>query len=167
MAPPRPWLGGTSNLWNTASNWSGAAVPAAGSTLLFGAPGSSDTALSDDIASLTIGGAGADGIVFGLSASSYAITRPGAQALTAGSSAGGALIKNLSLYAQSMSVPITMSTAQTIQVGDTTGASLPPSQLGGLNGGGRADQDRQRSGVAEHQLAGRPDREPGNGQYRY
>jgi autotransporter-associated beta strand protein len=131
------WLGGTSNLWNTASNWSGAAVPTSGSTLFFGAPGSSGVALSDDITSLTVGGAGTDGIVFGLSAPGYAITRPGSQTITFGSSAGGIAIKDLSLFAQSMTVAGTMTTAQTIQVGDTSGASLSSLTLGALNGGNR------------------------------
>lgn len=133
------WLGGATNLWNNASNWSGAAVPTSGSTLFFGAPGSSGVALQDDIAGLTVGGAGTDGIVFGVSAPAYTITRPGGgtQTITFGSSAGGIAIKNLSLFAQTQSVPMTMTTAQTIQVGDTSGASLSALTVAGITGNGR------------------------------
>lgn len=118
------WLGNTSNLWNVGSNWSTSAIPTSGSTLIFGASGTAGLALSDDISSLTVGGAGTDGITFGLTAGSYTITRPASQTITLGSSAGGIAVKNLSLFTQTLSVPVTSSSDQTVQIGGTTGAAL-------------------------------------------
>lgn len=133
------WLGNTSNLWNTGANWSTSAIPTSGSTLVFGAPGTAGVALSDDITGLTAGGAGTDGIVFGSAAGSYTITRPAAQTITLGSSAGGIAVKNTSLFLQTLSVPMTSLTDQTVQVGDTTGAALSSLTTGssGWTGGFR------------------------------
>lgn len=133
------WLGNTSNLWNTGANWSTSAIPANGDTLVFATPGSSGVAISDDITSLTVGGAGTDGIVFGTGASNYTISRPGSQTITLGSSAGGIAVKNTSLFLQTLSVPMTSSTAQTVQVGETSGAALSSLATGssGWTGGFR------------------------------
>jgi autotransporter-associated beta strand protein len=119
------WVGNTSNLWNTGANWSTSAIPTNGDTLVFGAPGNSGSSLSDDIASLTVGGVNTDGIVFGPAASSYTLARSGStQVITLGSSGSGIAVKNTSLFLQTISAPLTFTGDQTIQVGETTGASL-------------------------------------------
>ncbi len=124
------WLGNTSNLWNTGANWSTTAIPTSGSTLVFGSPGSigstgsAGIALSDDITGLTVGGVGTNGIEFNSSSGIYTITRPVAQTITLGSSAGGIAVKNTSLFLQTLSVPMTSSTDQTVQVGNLTGSAL-------------------------------------------
>lgn len=136
-AATKTWVGNTSNLWSIGANWS-AGLPTNGDTIVFAAPGSAGVALSDDIASLTIGGANTDGILFGLSAPSYTITRPGAQTLTAGSSGTGVLIKDLSLFAQSLNVAIALTGDQTVQVGDTSGAFISGLTLqGAITGSSR------------------------------
>ena len=135
------WTGNTSTAWNTGANWSPASVPVNGDTLVFGRPGASGVALSDDITSLTVGGADTDGLVIGSSAGSYTIARAGSQTITLGSSGTGIGIKNTSLFLQTLSVPVVMSGNQTIQVGDTTGASLSALTFSGsgvaITGGGR------------------------------
>ena len=118
------WVGNSSNLWNTGSNWSTSAIPANGDTLVFGAPGSAGLSTSDNIASLTVGGAGADGIVFGTAAGSYSLVRSATQTITLGSSSGGIAVKDLSSFAQTITAQLTLSSAQTIQVGGTTGSPL-------------------------------------------
>jgi autotransporter-associated beta strand protein len=133
------WGGNTSNLWNTGANWSTSAIPTNGDTLVFGSPGTSGLALTDDIAALTVGGVGTDGIVIGSSASSYTLARSASQTITLGSSAGGIGVKNTSLFLQTISAPLTFSTNQTVQVGDTTGAALSSltTGTGVWTGGGR------------------------------
>ncbi len=124
-AATNSWVGDASNLWNNAANWSGG-LPANGDSLVFGAPGFAGVLLTDDIASLTIGATNTDGITFSLSAAGYTITRPvgGTQTLTAGTSGTGILIKDLSLFAQSLNTPIALAGDQTIQVGGTSGAFI-------------------------------------------
>lgn len=137
LAATDTWIGNTSNLWNVGDNWSGG-VPANGDSIVFGAPGSAGGLISNNIASLTLGGLDTDGITFGSAASSYTISRPGGQVLTLASSGSGVGIKDLSLFAQSITAALVFSGDQTIQVGETTGAAV--SQLsvsGGISGGAR------------------------------
>ncbi|MFA6287320.1 MAG: autotransporter-associated beta strand repeat-containing protein [Opitutaceae bacterium] len=127
------WVGNTSNLWNVGANWSTGAIPTSGSTLVFGAPGSSGVALSDNITSLTVGGTNTDGIVFDSTAAGYTITKTGT--LTLASSGTGIGIKDTSLFAQSIANP-SFSSNQTVQVGDTTGAALSTLTIqAGFSGG--------------------------------
>jgi len=141
-AATKTWEGNASALWNVPANWSGG-VPTNGDSIVFGVPslaglGSTGTTLIDDIASLTIGSANADGITFGLSASSYIINRQSNQTFTAGTSGTGILIKDLSLFAQTLSVPIALTSDQTIQVGGTSGASISGLTVSGaITGAGR------------------------------
>lgn len=132
------WVGNTSNLWNTGANWSTAAAPTAGSTLVFDAAGTSGLALTNNISTLTVGGSNADGITFGLSAGSYTLARSGSEVLTLGSSGYGAGIKNISNFLQTISAPLVLSGPQTIQVGETSGAYLSSlTNSGSLTGGQR------------------------------
>lgn len=142
LAATKTWEGNSSALWNVPANWSGG-VPTNGDSLVFGAPGlvglgSTGTTLINDIASLTIGSANTDGITFGLSASTYIINRQSNQTLTAASSGTGILIKDLSLFAQTLAVPIAFTGDQTIQVGGTSGAFISGLTVSGaITGAGR------------------------------
>jgi len=124
------WVGNTSNLWNVAANWSTGAIPANGATLLFGTPGTSGLAIVDDIPTLTVGGAGTDGIVFNSTSGVYSISKTGTT-LTLGSSAGGIAVKDTSLVLQTISSQLNYSGGQTVQVGNTTGAALSSLILSG------------------------------------
>lgn len=116
------WVGNTSNLWNVGSNWSTSAIPANGDTLIFGAAGSSGTAVSDDIASLTVGGLNTDGISFGASASNYTISRPATQVLTLGSSGTGIGINHNAFNLQTISSALVLGSTQTINVAEAPAA---------------------------------------------
>ncbi len=129
------WVGNTSTGWNTPANWSTSAIPTNGDTLVFGAPGTSGLAIVDDIAALTVGGSGTDGIVIGPSAATYTISKTGTT-LTLGSSGAGIGIKDSSLFLQTISSALVYGSAQTIQVGATTGAVLSSMTLSGVQSGG-------------------------------
>ena len=148
------WVGNSSNLWNTGANWSTGAIPTSGSTLVLGTPGSSGVALSDDITGLTLGGSGTDGFVFGTGAGLYALTRPGSQTITIASSVGGIGIKDTSPFLQNTSVPIVFASAQTIQIGNTTGAALSTLNIssGGISGGFRLT--KTGTGLLTHSSSG-------------
>jgi len=129
------WVGNTSTGWNTPANWSTSAIPTNGDTLVFGAPGTSGLAIVDDIATLTLGGSGTDGIVIGPAAASYTISKTGTT-LTLGSSGAGIGIKDSSLFLQTISSALVYGSAQTVQVGGTTGAALSSMTLSGAQSGG-------------------------------
>lgn len=141
-AATKAWEGNSSALWSVPTNWSGG-VPTNGDSIVFESPGlvglgSTGTTLVNDIPSLTIGSANTDGITFGLSASTYIINRQLNQTLTAGTSGTGILIKDLSLFAQTLAVPITLAGDQIIQVGGTSGASISGLTVSGaITGAGR------------------------------
>jgi autotransporter-associated beta strand protein len=116
------WVGNTSNLWNVGTNWSTPAIPVNGSTLVFGAAGSSGLSISDNISSLTVGGSNLDGIVFGPAASGYTIARSASETLTLGSSGTGIGIKQNSFSAQIISAPLILGSTQTINVAEAPGA---------------------------------------------
>ena len=129
-----PWIGNTSTSWSTGVNWSGGSVPASGDTVVFGVPGSSGTVLVGTTA--TLGGNGTDGIDFTTSAPSYTIDTG---ALTLSSSSGGIAIRDLSSFVQTFgaSIPFTLSGAQTIQVGSSTGPVLSSLTISSAISGGQ------------------------------
>jgi autotransporter-associated beta strand protein len=120
-ASTNTWIGNTSNLWSVGSNWSGGLAPANGDTLVFGTPGSSGLTLP--ATAVTLGGNATDGIDFAAGAGAYTINTSG---LTLNSSNGGVAIRDLSPFTQAFSAssPLTLSGAQTFQVGATTGSAL-------------------------------------------
>jgi len=128
------WVGNTSDSWSAGANWSGGTVPASGDTLVFGAPGSSGLTLV--AGTFTLGGSGTDGMIFTTTAPSYTINNG---TLTLGSSNSGIAIRDLSSFLQSFgsSIPFTLSGAQTIQVGETTGAVLSSLAISGQIIGGQ------------------------------
>ena len=119
-AATRTWVGNFSPNFSVLNGFDG--IPANGDTLLFGPVGSTGATLLDDIAALTVGGAGTDGIDFGLTASAYTINRPGTQNLTLGSSGIGLGVNDLSLNAETISVPLTLASTQTLNVGARMGS---------------------------------------------
>ncbi len=98
------------------------ATPANGDTLLFGAAGAGGTTVVDDITALTVGGTNADGIDFTASASPYTINATGGAALTLASSGTVIGINDLSSSAETISVPLTVASTQTINVGSRAGS---------------------------------------------
>ena len=129
------WTDGYSVNWADAPNWSGGLVPATGSSLVFGASGSSGTNLTDNL--LTLSGSTLSAITFNAGASAFTFN-PG------GSTNGFALIgpiANKGTNLETINDPITMAATQTFTTtaggGNLTlGGSL--SGAGGLivNGGG-------------------------------
>lgn len=121
------WIGNNSGNWSDPLNWSLGAIPASGSTVVFGTPGFSGNAIAGPTSAVTLGGLNTDGIVFSTSAAApatsgtygYAIT--GASAITLASSGTGVGVKVLSLNPQQLSTPITLSGDQVFQVGGATG----------------------------------------------
>ncbi len=121
------WIGNNSANWADPLNWSLGAIPTAGSTVVFGAPGSSGNAITGPTGAVTLGGANADGLVFAASAAApatsgtYAYSITGTSAITLASSGTGVGVKVLSLSPQQISAPITLSGDQVFQVGGTSG----------------------------------------------
>jgi fibronectin-binding autotransporter adhesin len=64
------WVGNTSTAWATGTNWSPSAVPLTGDSFIFGAAGSSGTALNNNLAV----GFNVAGITFNSGASAYTVT---------------------------------------------------------------------------------------------
>jgi fibronectin-binding autotransporter adhesin len=110
------WRGTTSANFSTLNGFD--AVPQNGDTLVFGPAGASGTSLNNDITGLSVGGGGTDGIDFLLTASPFTIA---GNAITLASSAGGIGINDLALMAETISAPLTLASAQTINVGPTDG----------------------------------------------
>jgi len=120
------WIGNTDAKWTTAANWSGGTAPASGDTLVFGVTGTSGLALYPNSA-FTLGGNGTDGMDITASAPLNLVftgTSPGVT-ITFNSSNGGLAIRDLSSYNITSTYSNNIyrfASAQTIQVGATTGA---------------------------------------------
>jgi fibronectin-binding autotransporter adhesin len=123
------WVGNASVNWNTGANWLAGTVPATGDTIVFALPGTSGTSLTDNISALTVGGSNTDGIDFNLNSAAYTIAQSSATIALA-SSGTGIGINDLSLGTQTISVPLTFSTSQTVNVGSADGTLV----LNGITG---------------------------------
>jgi fibronectin-binding autotransporter adhesin len=115
------WVGNTNASWATGSNWSPSAVPSNGDTLVFGVQGSAGVALTDNTGTLTVGNTNTDGIDFNLNAAAYSVANS-TSTLTLASTGSGIGIKDLSLNAELIAVPLTLLSTQTINVGSIDGA---------------------------------------------
>ncbi len=119
------WIGNNSVNWSDPLNWSLGAIPTAGSTVVFGTPGTSGTTISAP--AITLGGVNADGLVFSNAAPApygtigYSIS---GSTFTFNSSGSGVAIRNSAVQAQEIKNALSFSSDQTFYIGSESGPKV-------------------------------------------